>query len=231
MTDGNISRSFLISLSAHLLVLVPLCGAVSLGPCPQRAAACALSIGSIRACEAPRPSNEAVLQPRNGGTGDPGKSLPDKKPEPDKPQQRVPKVAVKSASKSPGTEKSPGPTSKASAPASPPSRGDSGRTTATSGWGKEDYFSAIRRKIAAAKRYPAEAANEGSEGTAVVGFDLHRDGAVSNVRVLKSSLSGILDLEAQKTVQRAAPFPAVPAGIEGEPLSMRIPLSFEIVKR
>jgi protein TonB len=112
-----------------------------------------------------------------------------------------------------------------------PSKGDSGRTTTTAGRGREDYFNVVRRKIAEAKRYPSEAFNEGSQGTAVVGFELHRNGAISNVRLLKSSLSGILDLEARKTVQRAAPFPAVPSGIRGEPLNMRIPLSFEIVKR
>ena len=218
----------------HLLVLIPIFGAASSGPYSKPGAACTLSIGSIRVCEAPLSSNEVASQKRDGGADAPvrtEKATPDKKPDADKARQQPPKLDVKSASKSTGTEKSPSPTSKASAPASLPSRGDSGRTATTSGWGKEDYFNVIRRKIAEAKRYPTEAANEGSQGTAVVGFDLHRDGTVSNVRVLKSSLSGILDLEAQKTIQRAAPFPEVPARLRGEPLSMRIPLSFEIVKR
>lgn len=234
MTDKNIYCSFPISLSMRLLALIPILGAASSGSGPNQGTTCTLSIGSIRVCEAPLPSNVMVLQTRNGGTGDPNeaeKSPPDKKPESKESLRRVPRVDVKSASKSTVTEKSPGPTSRTCVVASPPSRGDSGRTTTRSGWGKEDYFNTIRRKIAEAKRYPSEAANEGSQGTAVVGFDLHRDGAVSNVRILKSSLSGILDLEAQRTVQRAAPFPAVPPGINGEPLNMRIPLSFEIVKR
>jgi protein TonB len=174
------------------------------------------------------------LQPRNDRSDDTDKAkkpTPDRKPESNKTLQLVSRVDVKSASKSLDSEKPPSPTSQIRAVTSLPSKGDSGRRATTSGCGKGNYFDLVRRKIAETKLYPTEAANEGSEGTAVVGFDLHRNGTVSNVRVLKSSLSGILDLEARKTVQRAAPFPEVPAGIKGEPLNMRIPLSFEIVKR
>ncbi|MCX6340229.1 MAG: energy transducer TonB [Candidatus Aureabacteria bacterium] len=235
MIDQKIAISFLISWCVHALVLIPIFGTISHGVSSKTEGdEYTLSIGSIQIREAPSPSNATILHTRNGQLDDlseVAKHSPDKKPESDKSQQALPEATDKCASKPDSAEKQQRGTSQTCAIASLPSRGDSGRATTTSGWGKEDYLGMVRRKIAEAKRYPIEALNEGMHGTALVAFSLHRNGAVTNIRVMKSSLSGILDTEAQRTIHRAAPFPPVPDKIKGEPLDIRVPISFEIVKR
>jgi protein TonB len=73
--------------------------------------------------------------------------------------------------------------------------------------------------------------NEGHQGAVTVGFALHRTGDVSDIRIVKSSLSHLLDAEARGTIRRAAPFPAVPDTIKGEPIAIQVPISFELTRR
>jgi len=235
MIDQRIAISFLVSLCVHVLAMIPVFGTISRGVSSKTDGdEYTLSIGSIQIREVTIPSNATILHARNGRSDDlseVAKHSPNKNPEPDKSQQPLPQAADQSVSKPDSMEKQQHGTFQTCTIASLPSAGDSGRTTTTSGWGKEDYLSMVRSKIAQAKRYPIEALNEGNHGTVLVAFSLHRNGSITNIRIMESSLSGILDTEAQRTILRAAPFPPVPDEITGEPLDIRVPISFEIVKR
>jgi protein TonB len=50
--------------------------------------------------------------------------------------------------------------------------------------------------------------------TAIVTFDLNRDGSVSNVRIAQSSGNATLDYSAQRAIYDASPFPTLPAAYE-----------------
>lgn len=235
MMDNKIAVSFIVSAGVHALALFPICGAMFNGLYAEKdRAEFMLSIGSLQVGEAPMRSNAAVMQARDerpDDLDDKEEKAVDNRARSDEELLQVRKGMDERAPKQSIAESRLSKTSRPRAIASLPSAGDSGRAAATSGWGKEEYWGAIRRRIAEAKRYPTEALNEGSAGTAIVGFALHRNGSVTDVRIMRSSLSGILDTEAARTIRRAAPFPPVPAKIKGEPLDVRVPISFEIVKR
>lgn len=87
-----------------------------------------------------------------------------------------------------------------------------------------NYPGKVRARLNRAFRYPSEAKRAGVTGTAVVSFSVSASGAVSNVRVVRSTGSSILDGAAIDAVQRAAPFPKIPDGRASWPFS--IPLVY-----
>jgi protein TonB len=62
--------------------------------------------------------------------------------------------------------------------------------------------------------------------TAIVMFDLMRDGSVKNVRILQSSGNSSLDFSAQRAILDASPFPPIPPGYEKD--SAPLEVSFEL---
>jgi protein TonB len=110
-----------------------------------------------------------------------------------------------------------------------PRSGSSGRSE-TGGRGEKDYLSLVRERIVEAKQYPPEARINNVEGTTVVCFRLERDGNVSSIKVVKSSMSGLLDWEAEATIRRAEPFQPIPSSIKRESWDIRVPISFEMIK-
>jgi protein TonB len=79
--------------------------------------------------------------------------------------------------------------------------------------------------LARQKRYPAEAKRLALQGTAMVAFTVEPGGGVSNIRLVKSSGSSILDDEVQSMVLRAHPFPSPP---DGQAQRFNAPVQFKL---
>lgn len=84
------------------------------------------------------------------------------------------------------------------------------------------YAALVRARIAARK--PSAA---GLRGSPSVSFAIGPSGALSYVRIGKSSGHARLDELALRSVRAAAPFPAPPGGLSAAQLSYRIPFHFE----
>jgi protein TonB len=97
------------------------------------------------------------------------------------------------------------------------------------GRGRSDADTNYRGRVIAHlsrhKQFPAEARNRGDTGVASVTFSISGSGAVTSVRLARSSGSSILDREVQAMVRRASPFPPPPSG---QSLSFTAPVNFNL---
>lgn len=97
---------------------------------------------------------------------------------------------------------------------------------------RERYDHMILTRLAAAKRYPAAARRQSVTGRGRVAFRVHPDGSISDIRLLISSGSTLLDEEVIRTVKRAAPLPPVPRDLlSAAPLKRSVWISFELERR
>ena len=85
-----------------------------------------------------------------------------------------------------------------------------------------DYVAELVRRLDISKVYPYRADTDCQVRTALVRFNFDKDGALTFVRVVKSSGLPDFDRAAVMTVQRAQPFPPRPAGVSKS--SFRLPL-------
>ena len=84
------------------------------------------------------------------------------------------------------------------------------------------YTSRVHAHLARHKRSP-----RGREsGTVTVSFTLAASGAAGGVRIARSSGSAALDQEALAMVQRASPFPGIPAEIGRRSMSFSVPVRY-----
>ena len=67
----------------------------------------------------------------------------------------------------------------------------------------------------------------GRQGTVIVAFAITRAGALASARVTRGSGDPALDAAAETLVERAAPFPAPPAGVDAKDLSFTVPIRFK----
>ncbi|WP_159585998.1 energy transducer TonB [Chelativorans xinjiangense] len=109
-------------------------------------------------------------------------------------------------------------------------RANSGRTaaraTAIGNAAVSNYPGKIVSRLRRALRYPRAAQRERLRGEVGVAFTVAGNGAVSGIRVVRSSGSPILDQAAVETVRRAAPFPAIPDGAGRSSWPFTVPLAF-----
>ncbi|TPW29894.1 TonB family protein [Pararhizobium mangrovi] len=124
------------------------------------------------------------------------------------------------------------------------SRADSGRSSSSSASSRRSTTRSERRNTAAgnaavsnypgkivsglrrALRYPSSARSRRLRGEAHVRFTVLASGSVTNVRVVRSSGSSILDRAAAATVRRAAPFPDIPQAAGRSSWTFTVPLAF-----
>ncbi|WP_085032193.1 energy transducer TonB family protein [Ensifer aridi] len=151
------------------------------------------------------------------------------KPEPKKEPAKKKKVARKKAgdggtqAKSQNKGQADGLENAAAAAAS----GEKGRVAQQAGNAAvSNYPGKVRNKLNRAFRYPAEAKRQRLRGVAHVRFTVTSGGGVASVSLAKSAGSPILDEAALAAVQRAAPFPAIPAGAGRDSWVFTIPLAF-----
>ena len=101
-------------------------------------------------------------------------------------------------------------------------RTNDGGTKATS-----NYQGKVVAKLRRAKRYPREAKRQRLEGTVSVGFTISSNGAVSGIRVTRSSGHPVLDQAALDMVRRASPMPKFPGDIRVARMNMQVPVRFD----
>ncbi|WP_346908218.1 TonB family protein [uncultured Roseibium sp.] len=92
---------------------------------------------------------------------------------------------------------------------------------------RSNYNGKVLVKLRRAKRYPSQARRDRLQGTATVSFTVARSGAVSGVRLARSSGHSLLDQAALEMVHRASPMPKVPDDIRGSKLSFTVPVRFD----
>jgi protein TonB len=97
------------------------------------------------------------------------------------------------------------------------------------GRGRSDNDANYRGKVIAHlarhKQFPSDARSRGESGVAAVTFSISGSGAVTSVRLARSSGSSSLDREVQAMVRRASPFPPPPSG---HAMSFTAPVNFNL---
>ena len=86
-----------------------------------------------------------------------------------------------------------------------------------------EQFAYIRERVMERLIYPSLARRQGWKGEVKVGFTVRADGTIEGLQVVTSSGRSLLDQQALRAVQAAAPFPAPPA-----PAKIVLPVLFAI---
>jgi len=73
------------------------------------------------------------------------------------------------------------------------------------------YFASIKRKIELVWQYPYDAAVQGIQGSLDIDFVIGRNGKLESITLVRGSGYTILDNEAIRSIQKAAPFDPIPA--------------------
>jgi protein TonB len=86
-----------------------------------------------------------------------------------------------------------------------------------------NYSARVAAHLARHKQFPEEARRRRQQGSASVAFNIDGAGRVTDVRLVGSAGSALLDREAQAMVRRASLFPPPPGG---QPQTFSVPVSF-----
>lgn len=84
--------------------------------------------------------------------------------------------------------------------------------------------------LAQHRHYPRAARRSGAEGTVWVRFVLDRAGSLQGSEVLESSGHAVLDRAALDLLQRAAPFPALPADLAMDEIELVLPIEYDLTR-
>ena len=90
------------------------------------------------------------------------------------------------------------------------------------------YQDMVKQRIEETRRYPLWAKRQGIEGVSYLIFTLLSDGAVQDIRIVRTSGFDILDEEAVSTVKRASPFKRIPEKFNCSSLAMEVALVFRL---
>ena len=124
----------------------------------------------------------------------------------------------------------------ASKPVAPPSKASQKATTgsanaATSGGNpgaKANYFAQLTSVLAQNKRYPRASRRRNEEGVVSLTFLVHPDGAVSDVKIIKSSGYKRLDDAVLDMIKRSTPLPKFSQDMAETELRINLPVSFKL---
>lgn len=100
--------------------------------------------------------------------------------------------------------------------------------TAQSLLARQFYISDIIKKINSKTRYPARARERGLQGSVRIALAIDREGNVISMNFLESAPYEALNKEARDAINRAAPFPAMPAELAGSRFEVTVPIRFVI---
>jgi len=177
--------------------------------------------------EEPKPVVEEETKPQVEAT-----APPEPQPEPElavdpEPKKEPPVEAVKETpkpvAKKPVKEKGKAQRQRIAAPSQQSVAANSigrGRSDADA-----NYRGSVIAHLSRHKQFPAEARSRGETGVASVTFTISGSGAVTSVRLARSSGSVSLDREVQAMVRRASPFPPPPSG---QAMSFTAPINFNL---
>ena len=93
------------------------------------------------------------------------------------------------------------------------------------------YAQAIKERIAGQWKYPQEARKKKLEGNLVALFSLNREGALTRMEITRSSGHEVLDREAERAVQSAAPFPPFPSTITVSRLNINVSFDYTLSRK
>jgi protein TonB len=93
------------------------------------------------------------------------------------------------------------------------------------------YARKLYQVVGRQRRYPASAARFGMEGTARIQLTLRRDGSVVSAQLMRSSGHEVLDAEALRMVEAAAPFAPLPEGHPHLSAVFLVPVDFSLRAR
>jgi TonB family protein len=93
------------------------------------------------------------------------------------------------------------------------------------------YAQAIKERIAGQWKYPQEARKKKLEGRLVALFSLNREGALTRLDITKTSGHDVLDREAERAIQSAAPFPPFPSTITVSRLNINVSFDYTLSKK
>ena len=93
------------------------------------------------------------------------------------------------------------------------------------------YAQAIKERIAGQWKYPQEARKKRMEGRLVALFSLNREGALTRMEIIRSSGHEVLDREAERAVQSAAPFPPFPSTVPVSRLNINVSIDYTLSKK
>ena len=93
------------------------------------------------------------------------------------------------------------------------------------------YAQAIKERIAGQWKYPQEARKKRLEGRLVALFSLNKEGALTRMEITRSSGHEVLDREAERAVQSAAPFPPFPSTITVSRLNINVSFDYTLSRK
>lgn len=93
------------------------------------------------------------------------------------------------------------------------------------------YAQAIKERIAGHWKYPQEARKKKLEGRLVALFSLNREGALTRMEITRPSGHEVLDREAERAVQSAAPFPPFPSTVTVSRLNINVSFDYTLSKK
>jgi len=88
------------------------------------------------------------------------------------------------------------------------------------------YFTKIKQLIESHWEYPELALRYGLQGKLSLEFTIGANGQLERLRLVRSSGSQLLDDEAVRAIQAAAPFPPIPSWIKPNPLSISAAMEY-----
>jgi len=91
-------------------------------------------------------------------------------------------------------------------------------------------LSQIRRDLSQYFYYPPLARRKGLQGTVLLGFGISGQGAIHNIRVVKSSGYTILDLAAQDAMQQLEKLSWYAASLHGKAMDLELPIIFRLTE-
>jgi protein TonB len=91
-------------------------------------------------------------------------------------------------------------------------------------------LSQIRHDLSQYFYYPLHARRKGMQGTVLLGFGISGQGAIRDIRVVKSSGYAILDLAAQDAMQRLKKLSWYAASLHGKDMNLELPIIFRLTE-
>ena len=100
--------------------------------------------------------------------------------------------------------------------------------TAESLLARQLYISTMLRHAYGYIKYPRRAVQKGLEGSVRLSVKVDRDGSVKSILPIEESDHNSLNKAAKKAIEKASPFPAMPAGINGDDFEFSMPVVFRL---
>jgi len=94
--------------------------------------------------------------------------------------------------------------------------------------GVDQYSDTLNRHTLKNIRYPSRAQQRGWEGEVLLKVLVNKGGEVQEIEVLEESSYSSLNREALRSVERANPYPQIPANLGVETFSFTVPIRFSL---